>query len=109
MSVVTLRFSVQRLSMTQGQAGQLSKRLMGHGSGTKATPPSFVALTTALGVLGQRSFVKIVIPTWVMCLMMDQTQQVSGSVSTALPSRLNPEKTTILKSLKKTNDLSGLA
>lgn len=52
-------FIVQRLSMTLGQAGQHSKRLMGHGSGMKATPPSFVALTTAWGVQGQRSFVKM--------------------------------------------------
>lgn len=51
--------TVQRLSMTLGQAGQRSKRLMGRGSGMKATPPSFVALTTALVVRGQRSFVKM--------------------------------------------------
>ena len=50
---------VQRLSMTLGQAGQHSKRLMGHGSGMKAMPPSFVALTTAWVARGQRSFVKM--------------------------------------------------
>ncbi|KAA8580866.1 hypothetical protein FQN60_013824 [Etheostoma spectabile] len=96
-------FSVQRLSMTLGQAGQHLKRPMGHGSGTKATPPSFVALTTAWEVLGLRSFVKIAIPTWVMCLTMDQTRQVSGSVSTAWLSRLNPEETAKLTRMSRTD------
>lgn len=54
-----LVFVVQRLSMTQGQAGQHSKRLMGHGSETRAMPPLFVALTTAWVVLVQRSSVKM--------------------------------------------------
>lgn len=46
-----------------------------------------------------------VMPTWVMCLMMDQTQQVSDSVSTVWPSSLNPGKTTNLKILRKTDEL----
>lgn len=50
---------VQSLSMTLGQVGHHSKRLMGHGVRMKATPPSFVALTTAWVVQGQRSFVKM--------------------------------------------------
>lgn len=44
-------------------------------------------------------------PTWVTCLMTDQTQQASGSVSTVWPSRLNPEETAKWKSLMKTEDL----
>lgn len=50
---------VQRQSMTLGQAGRHSKRLMAHGSGMKAMPPSYVALTTAWAVREQKSFVKM--------------------------------------------------
>lgn len=49
----------QKQSMTPGQAGHRLKRLMGHGGRMKATPPSFVALTTVWAVQGQRFFVKM--------------------------------------------------
>lgn len=65
-------YAVQRLSMTLGQAGRHSKRLMGHGSAMKALPLSFVALTTAWVAPGQRSFVKTWVLPWAMqpvCLL----------------------------------------
>lgn len=50
---------VQSQSTTPGRAGRHLKRLMGRGRRMKATPPLFVALTTALAVRGQRSSVKM--------------------------------------------------
>lgn len=47
-----------RRSMIRALAGRHSKRHMGHGKVTKASPPSFVDLTTVWAVLGQKSFVK---------------------------------------------------
>lgn len=92
--------------MTPGQAGQHSMRLTGHGRVMKATPPSFGALTTAWAALGQKSFVKIAMPTLATCLMMDQTQQDSASASTVLPSHLKPEKTTNLMRMSETDGLN---
>lgn len=49
--------TVQKPNTTLGLAGHRLKRLMGHGGRMKATPPSFVALTTVWAVQGPRSFV----------------------------------------------------
>lgn len=110
--------TVQRQSMTRVLVGLHSKRLMGHGSGMKAMRLSFVALTTALAVLGQKFCAKMwvdnhlvawwlesllwfligwgvcysVMPTLAMCSMTGLTPQVSGSASTVWLWHLNPEK-----------------
>jgi len=49
----------RRLSMTRGPAGPRSKRPMGRGNGTRATPASPVALTTAWGAPGPRCCAKL--------------------------------------------------
>lgn len=49
----------QKLSMTRGRVGLLSKRLMAPGDMTRAMRPSFGALTTAWAALGLRFFVKM--------------------------------------------------